>query len=207
MKLLENYLKIIGYNRQLINFNQFYLKFPLKNARSTAYLNLITKIRLHLPQVALSSDFICGFCGETTAEFEETLDLMRHVRYNCAYLFKYSTREKTKAHRQMADDVAQAVKEARLIQMVDVYREGARLRNQAMLGQVQLILVEGATKKGGDFVFGRNDANLKVIVESKFRGRHLEAGEFAAVEIEATNSQGLRGRVLEVTDLLAFHGT
>lgn len=78
-----------------------------------AYVELIQHIRHHMPQVALSSDFICGFCGETDEEFEDTITLMEEVQYNTAFLFPYSMREKTTAHRRFKDDVPPEVKQAR----------------------------------------------------------------------------------------------
>ncbi|CAH1955501.1 unnamed protein product [Acanthoscelides obtectus] len=80
-----------------------------------AYLELVRSIRLKLPDVALSSDFICGFCGETDEEFEDTLSLMEEVRYNQAYLFAYSMRERTTAHRRFKDDVPPDVKQRRCL--------------------------------------------------------------------------------------------
>jgi tRNA A37 methylthiotransferase MiaB len=62
-----------------------------------AYLDLVTKVRQKLPEVSLSSDFICGFCGETDEEFDETLTLMEQVKFNVAYLFAYSMREVSKS--------------------------------------------------------------------------------------------------------------
>lgn len=120
-----------------------------------AYLDLVDQIRDSLPDVSLSSDFICGFCGETDEEFQDTLTLMETVNYNVAYLFAYSMREKTTAHRRYKDDVPDEVKQLRLRAMVNVFREGAAKRNAAFVGKNQQILIEGVsqTLKKKNFTF------------------------------------------------------
>jgi tRNA A37 methylthiotransferase MiaB len=85
-----------------------------RNHTREAYLELIDHIRDKIPGVALSSDFICGFCDETEEEFAETLSLLERVRYDMAFLFAYSMREKTHAHRRMQDNVPESVKKRRL---------------------------------------------------------------------------------------------
>lgn len=108
-----------------------------------AYLELVNQIRESLPGVSLSSDFICGFCGETDDEFADTLTLMETVKYNVAYLFAYSMREKTTAHRRFTDDVPEEVKQLRLLAMVKVFRKVAAERNAMFVGKNQQILIEG----------------------------------------------------------------
>lgn len=110
-----------------------------------AYLELVNQIRESLPGVSLSSDFICGFCGETDEEFADTLTLLEKVKYNVAYLFAYSMREKTTAHRRYTDDIPEEVKQSRLLAMVKVFREGATERNATFVGKNQQILIEGVS--------------------------------------------------------------
>jgi tRNA A37 methylthiotransferase MiaB len=93
-----------------------------RNHTREAYLELITRIRTIIPDVALSSDFICGFCDETEEEFQDTLSLLEEVKYDMAYLFAYSMREKTHAHRRMQDNVPEDVKKRRLIEMIDTFK-------------------------------------------------------------------------------------
>lgn len=81
-----------------------------RNHTREAYLNLIEHMRKKIPGVALSSDFICGFCDETEQEFEDTLSMLQIVKYDLAFLFAYSMREKTHAHRRMKDTVPEDVK-------------------------------------------------------------------------------------------------
>jgi tRNA A37 methylthiotransferase MiaB len=93
-----------------------------RNHTREAYLELIARIRTIIPDVALSSDFICGFCDETEDEFQDTLSLLEEVKYDMAFLFAYSMREKTHAHRRMQDNVPEDVKKRRLIEMIDTFK-------------------------------------------------------------------------------------
>lgn len=142
-----------------------------------------------MPDCALSSDFICGFCGETDEEHESTVDLIRRVGYNSAFVFAYSMRDKTHAFHKMSDDVPQEVKIARLNQINRLYREIALNINQLMIGSEQLILIEGQSKKSEEYLFGRNEANLKVIVPKTVirlndnEDKAIEAGDYVLVKI------------------------
>jgi tRNA A37 methylthiotransferase MiaB len=93
-----------------------------RNHTRESYLELIERIRNKIPGVALSGDFICGFCGETDSEFEDTISLLEIVQYDLAFLFAYSMREKTHAHRRLEDNVEEQVKKERLIRMIDVFK-------------------------------------------------------------------------------------
>ncbi|XP_016961405.1 CDK5RAP1-like protein [Drosophila biarmipes] len=178
-----------------------------------AYLELVQHIRRFLPNVGLSSDFICGFCGETEDEFQDTVSLIQQVQYNVAYLFAYSMREKTTAHRRYKDDVPVNVKNERLQRMVQAFRKGATQLHRKMEGQEQLILIEGKSKRSDAHWFGRNDANIKVIVpamELPVAGdlgaiRSYGVGDFVAVRIEESNSQVLKGTPLELSSITGFH--
>ena len=94
-----------------------------RNHTREAYLELIEHIRTKIPGVALSTDLICGFCDETDAEFADTLSLLDIVKYDLAFLFAYSMRERTHAHRRMQDNVPEDVKQARLVQMIDLFKK------------------------------------------------------------------------------------
>ncbi|KAL6260100.1 hypothetical protein P5V15_007639 [Pogonomyrmex californicus] len=169
-----------------------------------AYLDLVYHIREILPNIYLSSDFICGFCGETEEEFQDTLSLIEDVKYNCAYLFAYSMREKTPAHRQYKDDVESDVKVERLKRMITLYRKEVEKLNKAQIGQHQLVLVEGASKRTDQKLQGRNDGNVRVILPSTIipinqhstATKEIQAGDYIVVRIDDANSQTLRGTPL-----------
>ncbi|XP_002053067.3 CDK5RAP1-like protein [Drosophila virilis] len=178
-----------------------------------AYLELVSHIRQMLPDVGLSSDFICGFCGETDSEFEDTISLIESVRYNVAFLFAYSMREKTTAHRRYVDDVPALVKTARLQRMVQAFREGATQLHKRFEGQEQLILIEGKSKRSENFWFGRNDANIKVIVpaaslptaEANVSAKDINVGDFVVARIVDSNSQVLKGIPLHISSIGSYY--
>ena len=95
------------------------------------YLTLIERVRELLPHVAISSDFISGFCGETEDDHQQTLSLLRAVQFDKAFMFAYSMREKTHAHRRLSDDVPEEIKQRRLSEVIQAFNEGARANCQS----------------------------------------------------------------------------
>lgn len=167
-----------------------------------AYLELIKDVRKILPDVSLSSDFICGFCGETEEDFQQTLSLINEVKYNVAYLFPYSMREKTTAYRKFTDDVPQDVKLERLHRMVEMFRENAQILNNKLIGTKQLILIEDTSKRSKKEVYGRCDGNIKVIIPSSEK---YTIGDYVAVEITTASSQVLKGIPLDKISLRDYY--
>lgn len=128
-----------------------------------------------------------------------------------AYLFAYSMREKTTAHRRYQDNVPQTVKIERLQRMVQIFRENADVLNREQIGQTQLILIEGNSKKSRDQLVGRNDGNLKVVIpktEVPSKGsvslREIKAGDYVVTRISDGTSQALRGVPLYHTTLSEY---
>nr|CAI5853975.1 unnamed protein product [Callosobruchus analis] len=178
-----------------------------------AYLELVHSIRRKLPDVSLSSDFICGFCGESDEEFEDTLTLMDEVRFNQSYLFAYSMRERTTAHRRFKDDVPADVKQRRLERMIQLHRQHALKLNTAQIGKNHLVLIEGLSKKSKQYFQGRNDQNVRVILPANEMvpwrdgggAREIRSGDYVAVYVNAANSQTLKGIPLYLTSLEDFY--
>ncbi len=131
-----------------------------------AYIQLIDDVKATIPDVSISSDFIAGFCGETDDEHNDTLTLMDYVSYDQAYMFAYSMRGKTHAHRTMKDDVPDEVKSKRLQEVISMFRDKVQIRNDEMeIGRLRLVLVEGESKKskeGKRSWGGRTDQNKRV---------------------------------------------
>ncbi|NWX57687.1 CK5P1 protein, partial [Promerops cafer] len=166
-----------------------------------AYLELVHHVRDSIPGVSLSSDFITGFCGETEEDHQQTVSLLREVRYNVGFLFAYSMRQKTRAHHRLQDDVPTDVKKRRLEQLIATFREEAARANAALVGQAQLVLVEGPSKRSASELCGRNDGNIKVIfpdteledaAECGAPGR-AQPGDYVMVKVTSASSQTLRG--------------
>jgi tRNA-2-methylthio-N6-dimethylallyladenosine synthase len=158
------------------------------------YLGLVRRIRQAIPAVALSTDVIAGFPSETEEDHALTLELMREVRFDGAFMFKYSPREKTRAW-NMGDDVPDAVKGRRLQEIIDLQREMSLNINRAAIGSVERILLEGPSKRSDDEWMGRTDANKSVVVA---RG-DFAVGDYVDVRITASTSATLFGELLTTT--------
>eukprot|EP00984_Skeletonema_dohrnii_P027096 scaffold16545_cov86-Skeletonema_dohrnii-CCMP3373.AAC.2 len=132
-----------------------------------AYLELIDDVRRLIPDVAISSDFISGFCGETEEEHLDTISLMEKVQFDQAFMFAYSMRGKTHAHRTMEDDVPADVKNRRLNEVINTFRREVQLRNNEVeVGRLRLVLVEGESKRStpeNKTFSGRTDQNKRVV--------------------------------------------
>jgi tRNA-2-methylthio-N6-dimethylallyladenosine synthase len=160
------------------------------------YLDRIAAIRRYMPDAAISTDLITGFCGETEEEHAETISLMTEVGYDMAYMFKYSERPKTLAARKYPDDVPDEVKGRRLAQVIDLQIKQAGERNQRHVGQVQEILVEGVSKRSAEHMFGRNTHNAVVILPRVFDGADLEPGDYVMARILSATGGSLKGEVV-----------
>ena len=162
------------------------------------YLDRIAAIRRHMPDCAISTDLISGFCGETEEEHQDTLSLMETVRYDMAFMFKYSERPKTLAARKYADDVPDDVKGRRLQEVIDLQMKHAGERNRRHVGQVQEVLIEGVSKRSDAHLFGRNSQNAVVIVPRTHAGTELAAGDRVLARIVSGTSGSLQGEVTAV---------
>jgi tRNA-2-methylthio-N6-dimethylallyladenosine synthase len=154
------------------------------------YLGRIAAIRRILPDCAISTDLFCGFHSETEEDYEETLSLMREVRYDSAYMFKYSERPGTHAARHLPDDVPEDVKIRRLQGMIDLQNKLSEESNLRDVGKTFEALVEGFSKRSRDRLFGHTEHNKVVIFD---KGSH-RIGDFVNVRIENATSATLFGK-------------
>lgn len=174
-----------------------------------AYLKLVENIRKILPGVNISSDFIAGFCGESEDDHKASVDLIKHVGYSFCYVYPYSMREKTHASRKLTDDVTDEVKHRRHLELAAAFRREAARCNEKLIGSVQLVLIEGRSKRSPDKMTGKVDGGITAIVEgnefaSVNESVSLNAGDYVALEIFSATSQTVRGRFLEKTTLSKF---
>ena len=151
------------------------------------YLDLVARLRDAIPGLALGTDIIVGFPGETEADFRETLDVVEEVRYDSAFTFIYSPRAGTEAA-AMPDQVPEEVKHERLERLVGVVQRIAAERNAARIGTVEEVLVEGASRTDAALLRGRTRRNVTV----NFAGG-AEPGQLVDVLIEGATSTTLRG--------------
>jgi tRNA-2-methylthio-N6-dimethylallyladenosine synthase len=156
------------------------------------YMDRIAAIRRIIPECAISTDIIAGFCGETDEDHEETLSLMKEVGYEYAYMFKYSERPKTLAERKYEDDVPEEVKQKRLTEIIEIQTESSLKRNEASVGKVFEVLVEGKSKKSDDQLYGRNSQNAVMV----FDKGNAEIGTYVKVKATGCTSATLFGELV-----------
>lgn len=156
------------------------------------YLERIDAIRRIVPDCAISTDIITGFCGETDEEHADTVSLMKEVEYDFAYMFKYSERPKTLAERRFEDDVPEEIKSKRLTEIIDIQQASSHAKNKAQIGQIQRVLVEGRSKRSADEYCGRNGKNTMII----FPKGNFEKGDYILVQVTDCTTATLRGEVV-----------
>jgi tRNA-2-methylthio-N6-dimethylallyladenosine synthase len=152
------------------------------------FLRLVASLRRVKPNMGLSTDFIVGFPGETEADFEETMSLVREVEFDQAFIFKYSPRRDTPAA-SMPDQVPQAIREERNQRLLELVNEVAACRFQNLVGQRLQILTEGPSKKNPARLMGRTRCNRIVVFEGA--SRHI--GELMVVRIARAGAFTLYG--------------
>ena len=163
------------------------LKLMRRTYDRERYLKLVAKLRDAIPGLALGTDIIVGFPGETEDDFRETLEVVEHVRYDSAFTFIYSPRHGTEAA-GLPDQIADDVKHERLERLVDVVQRIAAERNTERIGTVEEVLVEGSSRTDATLLRGRTRGNVMV----NFTG-DAAPGELVDVEIAAATSTTLRG--------------
>lgn len=152
------------------------------------YLNRVEAIRRILPGCAISTDTITGFCSETEEDHQETLSIMEQVRFDFAYMFKYSERPGTPAAKNFDDDVPEDVKSRRLTEIISLQKEHSYARLLSQIGNRQTVLVEGTSKKSLLDLSGRNDQNAMVVFPSP---GNIKPGEFVEVIVRDCTSATL----------------
>lgn len=168
------------------------LELMNRNYTYEHYLNRIRKIRETMPQCALSTDIIAGFPTETIEDHEATLRALEEIRFDGAYMFRYSPREHTKAYK-MVDDVPEKEKIRRLNEIIDLQNRISREINLTEHGKIHLVLVEGPSKKNKKVWQGRTDTNKVVIFEPK---ENTRIGEIIKVKINNSTSATLFGEIV-----------
>ncbi|OYV85703.1 MAG: tRNA (N6-isopentenyl adenosine(37)-C2)-methylthiotransferase MiaB [Ignavibacteriae bacterium 37-53-5] len=155
---------------------------------SKHYLALVDRIKSRIPGVALSTDIISGFPTETEEEHRETLRLMEEVRYDGAYMFKYSPREGTPAYR-LGDDVPEDVKSRRLAEIISIQQKISGEVNQSVAGKTVEVMVDGTSRKSDLQLSGRTDTNKTVV----FPAGAFKPGDLVKVKIDRASSATLFG--------------
>ena len=157
------------------------------------YLDRIAAIRRIMPDCAITTDIISGFCGETEEQHQETLSLMDEVNYDYAFMYKYSERPKTLAERRFEDDVPDDVKGRRLEEIINKQLQHSLILNERQIGSIHKVLIEGHSKRSTEDYCGRTGGNKMVI----FPKSSIEKGSYVHVKISSCTSATLFGEIIE----------
>jgi len=153
------------------------------------YMKLVDNIYKIIPEMSLSQDMIVGFCGETEQDHQDTLELMKYVKYDFGFMFAYSERPGTLAGNKMDDNIPHAVKKRRLQEVIDLQQEHALYRTKQHLGKTEEVLIEGTSKKNSNEWKGRNTQNTVIV----FPKKNYKLGDFVNVKVENCTSATLKG--------------
>jgi tRNA-2-methylthio-N6-dimethylallyladenosine synthase len=154
------------------------------------YLGRIEMIKKLLPDCTITTDIIAGFCTETDKDHELTLELMKLVQYDGAYMFKYSPRENTKAW-SYKDDVPEHIKLLRLNEIINLQNEISKEKNKKEINKVHEVLAEGQSKRNPQKWQGRTDTNKVVIFDNSIA--KISVGELIKIKINDSTSATLFG--------------
>lgn len=160
------------------------------------YDQKVARIKELIPDCAISTDIITGFCSETYEEHADTVSLMKQVRYELAYMFFYSERPGTLAEKKFEDDVPEAVKKSRLTEIIEIQTQINKELNAEEIGKTYEVLVEGTAKRNKNDLRGRNSQN-KVII---FPKENYKIGDFVKVKVNASTSATLLGTAVELVE-------
>ncbi len=200
MKKYENICKYIhlpvqsGNSRILEKMNRTYDR--------EWYEKKVNRIYEVMPECAISSDFITGFCSETEEEHRDTLSVIEFAKYTMSYMFYYSERPGTLAARKYEDDIPLEVKKRRLAEVIELQRRISHEHNKLDLGKTFKVLIEGDSKKSDKEFKGRNSQNKMIIFpkpspELASGGEGYKVGDYCNVEVLEVTSATLKGRILE----------
>lgn len=168
------------------------LKMNRKYTRER-YMERVAKIREILPDCAITTDIIAGFCSETEQDHQDTLSLMREVGYDSAFMFQYSLRPNTKAARHFIDDVPLAEKTRRLNEIIELQNRLSLECNQKTLGKTYEVLIEGVSKRSEEQLVGRTPQNKACVFDAK----GYKIGDYVKVKILSCTSATLIAEIVE----------
>jgi len=156
------------------------------------YKSKVDRIREVIPDCAISSDMIAGFCSETEEDHKDTLSMMEYVKYDMSYMFFYSERPGTLAQRKFDDDVPLKVKKRRLQEIIILQRQHSFERNCEDIGKTFTVLVEKVSKKSDKQFAGRNSYNQMIV----FDKQQAKLGDYVDVRISEATSATLLGDIV-----------
>ena len=199
--ITDEVLHTIGRNHNICD----YIHLPVQSGNSRVlklmnrtydrewYMNRIEAIHRILPECAISSDVIAGFCTETEEEHRDTMSMIEWAKYSMSYMFMYSERPGTLAARKLSDDIPLATKKRRLHEIVLLQNQVSLKSNQKDIGKTFEVLIEGDSKRSSEDFKGRNSQN-KMTIFPKIEG--LKPGDYVQVEVNDVTTATLIGKVV-----------
>ncbi len=167
LKIMSSYDNICSYiHLPLQAGSNSILKRMNRTYTKEEFINLVSKIRTYIPGCSISTDIIVGFPGETESDFQETLNMMKKIRFNFAYMFKYSARPGTKAA-EYDNQLPEDTKQNRLEKLIDLQSSITLKNNMEKINSIQHVLIEKESKKSKKYWSGRTDGNTWVIIKKK----------------------------------------
>ena len=158
------------------------------------YIQLIDDIKRIVPDCALSHDMITGFCDETEEEHKDTLSLMEYVKYDFGYMFAYSDRPGTPAHKKMDDNIPLDIKKRRLSEIIALQQKHSRMRMESYLNKTHEVLIEGNSKKSDNEWYGRTTQNTVAVFP---KTGNEKIGDFVNVHVTECTSATLLGNKVQ----------
>ena len=168
------------------------LKLMNRGYNRNEYLLLIDKIKKKIPDCSISMDMITGFCTETDDDHKDTLSLMKYVKYDYGYMFKYSERPNTAAEKKYKDDITEEKKQQRLVEIINLQQAQSLENNKKRMGKKYQVLIEGVSKKSDLYYFGRTTHNCVVVFEK----HNYQIGDYVNVKIHDCTSGTLKGKII-----------
>ncbi|MDD3375513.1 MAG: tRNA (N6-isopentenyl adenosine(37)-C2)-methylthiotransferase MiaB [Candidatus Omnitrophica bacterium] len=194
----DKLIKVISENPKCINHIHLpmqagstrILKLMNRTYTKEKYLKLVSKIRKACPDIAITTDIIVGFPTENEKDFKDTVDVVKKVRFDAAFIFKYSPRTGTVATKKFQDDVSAEKKTERIVKLNEIQKQISSEKNQKLIGTTQEVLIEYIDKNRGDGHFcGRTKTNKTVSFETK----NCAPKQFVNIKIKSASAFGLKG--------------
>ncbi|MEM6964485.1 MAG: tRNA (N6-isopentenyl adenosine(37)-C2)-methylthiotransferase MiaB [Bacteroidota bacterium] len=193
MATYENICKYIHLPVQ--SGNSRVLKLMNRTYDADWYREKVNAIYRIIPDCAISSDIITGFCTETEAEHRDSVEMIKFSNYSMSYMFFYSERPGTLAAKKYEDDIPLAVKKRRLSEIVKTQNEISLRHNQADIGKTFKVLIEGNSKKSDQYFKGRNTQNKMIVFRKE---GDLKPGDYCYVEVREASSATLKGEIVSI---------
>ena len=168
------------------------LKLMNRGYNREEYIALVDRIKNKIPDCAISMDMITGFCTENDDDHNDTISLMKYVKYDYGYMFKYSERPNTAAEKKFEDDVPEEIKQKRLVEVINLQQKQSLENNKKRLNKTYEVLIEGLSKRSKNHYYGRTTHNCVVVFE---KSSH-EVGDYVNVIINDCTAGTLKGKII-----------